>query len=155
MHANSADRDSARHSFPSPSYVSPEALGRGLAVLRIFFGIIFFANGVAKLTGVRNIEFGWYGGFLIVRNEARNILEFEVNRRNETGTRVPFLKDIVNDIVLPSWDIFQWVVTWTEIGVGALLILGLVTRGAGRVAVPALSRLRLYVQQPVDVRAAA
>lgn len=110
--------------------VSREALGRGLAALRIFMGIVFFANGIAKLTGDRNIEFGWYRSFLIVRNEARNILQFEVNERDGTGTRVPYLKDLVNDFLLPNWDVFQWVVTWTEVGVGLLLILGLVTRGA-------------------------
>ncbi|MBA3336305.1 MAG: DoxX family membrane protein [Chloroflexia bacterium] len=113
--------------------VSPTALGRGLAALRIFMGVVLFANGIAKLTGVRNIELGWYRGFLIVRNEARNILSFEVNERGGTGTRVPFLKEIVNDIILANWDTFQWLVTFTELGIGALLILGLVTRGAALV----------------------
>lgn len=110
--------------------VSRDALGRGLAALRIFVGIIFFANGLAKLTGQRAISIGWYRGFLIVRDEARNILRFEVNERNETGTLVPYLKDIVNDVILPNWGIFQWLVTFTEIGVGLLLIVGLATRGA-------------------------
>ena len=110
--------------------VSPVVLGRGLAVLRIFVGIIFLANGLAKLTGERNIALGWYRGFLIVRNEARSILQFEVNERNGTGTMVPYLKRVVNDFILPNWDIFQWVVTYTEIGVGLLLVLGFVSRGA-------------------------
>ncbi len=118
----------------TPSHESPERppvmLGRGIAALRIFMGIVFFANGLAKLTGVRNIELGWYRGFLIVRNEARNILRFEVNERDGAGTQVPFLKEIVNDIILANWDIFQWLVTITELGVGFLLIIGLVSRGA-------------------------
>ncbi len=113
--------------------VSRAVLGRGLAALRIFMGVIFFANGLAKLTGDRNITIGWYRSFLIVRNEARNILQFEVNERGETGTKVPFIKDVVNDFILPNWDIFQWVVTFTELGVGLLLILGFVTRGAALV----------------------
>ncbi len=113
--------------------VSAYTLGRGLAALRIFVGIIFFANGLAKLTGERNIALGWYRGFLIVRNEARNILQFEVNERNRTGTQVPYLKEVVNDVILPNWDILQWVVTATELGVGASLILGLVSRGAALV----------------------
>lgn len=108
--------------------VSPTAMGRGLAALRIFFGVIFLANGVAKLTGDRNIEFGWYRGFLIVRNEARSILDFEANQRVEGGTPVPFVRNIVNDLILPNWDVFQWVVTWTEVGVGLLLVFGLATR---------------------------
>ena len=105
-------------------------LGRGLASLRIFGGLILFANGLAKLTGERNFELGWYRGFLIVRDEARNILNFEVNERNKTGTRVPYLKDLVNDHLLPNWDVYQWVVTYTELVVGLLLIVGLLTRGA-------------------------
>ncbi len=59
--------------------VSATTLGRGLAVLRIFVGIIFLANGIAKLTGDRNIVIGWYRGSLIPRPEARQILDFEVN----------------------------------------------------------------------------
>ena len=116
---------------PEP-LVSRAALGRGLAVLRIFVGVIFFANGLAKLTGERQVEFGWYRGFLIVRNEARNILQFEVNERGG-GTLVPYLKEVVNDFILPNWDVFQWVVTYTELGVGLLLILGFISRGAALV----------------------
>jgi hypothetical protein len=68
---------------PSPdSLVSNVALGRGLAVVQIFVGIIFLANWIAKLTGDRNIVMGWYRGSLIPRPEARQILQFEVNERN-------------------------------------------------------------------------
>jgi uncharacterized membrane protein YphA (DoxX/SURF4 family) len=121
------------HESPERSPVSPVMLGRGVAALRIFMGIVFFANGLAKLTGVRNIELGWYRGFLIVRDEARSILRFEVNERDGAGTRVPFLKEVVNDIILANWDIFAWLVTITELGVGLLLIIGLVSRGASLV----------------------
>jgi uncharacterized membrane protein YphA (DoxX/SURF4 family) len=124
---------SARNDHDAPAPVSRAQLGRGLAALRIFVGVIFLANGLAKLTGERNVELGWYRGFLIVRNEARNILDFEVNRRDDTGTRVPFLKDLVNDHLLPNWDVYQWLVTATEVGVGLLLVLGLLSRGAALV----------------------
>ncbi len=110
--------------------MSPAALGRGLAALRVFVGIIFLANGFTKVTGERVVDIGWYLGVLISRGEARNILDFEVNQRNRTGTGVPYLKDVVNDFILPNWDWMQWVVTYTEVGVGLLLILGLVTRAA-------------------------
>jgi len=128
-----ADPDSGSYSNTA-DFVSTAALGRGLAALRIFAGIILFANGLAKLTGERNIDVGWYRGFLIVRNEARSILQFEVNERGGSGTGVPFLKNIVNDHLLPNWDVYQWVVTFTEIGVGLLLIVGLASRGAGLAA---------------------
>ncbi len=136
--------------------VSARALGGGLAALRIFAGVIMFANGLAKLTGERNIDIGWYRGFLIVRNEARSILQFEVNERGGTGTRVPYLKDFVNDHLLPNWDVYQWVVTFTELGVGLLLIVGLASRGAalaaflfhGFLALVYLSSNRWMFEQP-------
>lgn len=115
---------------PPEPLVSPAALGYGLAVLRLFMGIVFLANGFTKVTGERVVEIGWYLGVLISRDEARNILQFEVNERNRTGTMVPYLKRVVNEFILPNWDTMQWVVTWTEVGVGLLLILGFLTRGA-------------------------
>ncbi len=114
----------------STAAIGQHAYGRGLAILRMFMGLILFANGISKLTGERNITIGWYHGSLITRPEARQILDFEVNKRNKTGTQVSHLKDIVNDFILPHWGLFQWVVTGIEVGVGLLLILGLVTRGA-------------------------
>ena len=110
--------------------VSPTALGRGLAALRIFVGIILFANGLAKVTGKTQFALGWYRGNLIGRDGARSILEFEINKRGKTGTDVPYLKHLVNDFILPHWDVFQWVITATEVGVGLLLIVGFATRGA-------------------------
>lgn len=101
------------------------ALGRGLAALRIFVGLIAFSNGLAKLFSFREIEIGPYFGTLVDRPEARGILEGEA-ARNE----LPLLPSIVDDVVLPSYDVMQWLVTFTELGTGALLILGLFSRGA-------------------------
>ena len=104
-------------------------LGRGLAAFRIFMGLILLTNGLAKLFEFRQISVGPYESFLIDKQEARSILDFEVNRRGG-GTEVPGLKALVNDVVLANWGFFQWVVTAVELGVGALLIIGLATRGA-------------------------
>jgi uncharacterized membrane protein YphA (DoxX/SURF4 family) len=112
----------------------PYALARGLAAFRIFFGLILFSNGLAKLFEFRNIELGPYRSFLINKAEARRILEFEVNRRGGDGTELPWLKDVVNDVLLPNWDIFQWLVTALEVGAGAALILGIASRGAALAA---------------------
>ena len=110
------------------------AEARGLAALRIFFGLILFSNGLAKLFEFRSVEAGPYSSFLINRAEARSILDFETNRRGGDGTDLALIKDIVNDVVLPSWDVFQWLVTALELGAGAALILGLATRGAALLA---------------------
>jgi uncharacterized membrane protein YphA (DoxX/SURF4 family) len=111
-----------------------QLLGRGLAALRIFFGLILLSNGLAKLLEFRNISLGPYKSFLINKAEARSILDYEVNRRGGDGTDVPGLKAVVNDVVLPNWEAFRWVVTFVELGAGALLIIGLATRGAALIA---------------------
>jgi uncharacterized membrane protein YphA (DoxX/SURF4 family) len=106
---------------------------RGIAALRIFVGLILFSNGLAKLFAFRTVEIGPYSAFLINRDEARGILEFEVNQRGG-GTDVPLLADIVNEVVLPRWDVFQWATTALELGAGAALILGFATRAAALAA---------------------
>lgn len=111
-----------------------QLLGRGLAALRIFFGLILFSNGLAKFLEFRNIALGPYRSFLINKAEARSILDNEVNRRGGDGTDVPGLKAVVNDVILANWELFQWVVTFVELGAGALLIIGLATRGSALLA---------------------
>ena len=106
---------------------------KGLAALRIFFGLILFSNGLAKLFDFRTIEVGPYSAFLINREEARGILDFEVNQRGG-GTDVPLLSGIVNDVILPRWDVFQWLTTALELGAGAALIVGIASRGAALAA---------------------
>jgi uncharacterized membrane protein YphA (DoxX/SURF4 family) len=113
--------------------VDPVRLGRGLAAFRIFIGLILLSNGLAKLFSFRNIEIGPYRSFLIDRDEARSILDFEVNQRGG-GTDVPGLPELVNDVMLPSWDVLQWLVTALEVGAGAALVLGIATRGAALLA---------------------
>jgi uncharacterized membrane protein YphA (DoxX/SURF4 family) len=110
--------------------LDPVRLGRALAAVRIFFGLILFSNGLAKLLTFTEVSVGPYKATLIDRAEARSILEFEVNRRGGDGTDLPLLKSIVNDVVLANWDIFQWLTTALELGVGLALILGIATRGA-------------------------
>lgn len=112
--------------------VDPRLLARGLAALRIFVGVIAFSNGLAKLLSFREIDIGPYFGTLVDRPEARQILDFEVNQRGG-GTDLPLLPTVVNDIILPSYDVQQWLLTFTELGTGALLIVGLFSRGAALV----------------------
>ncbi|MBA2261214.1 MAG: DoxX family membrane protein [Solirubrobacterales bacterium] len=111
-----------------PGIPDAAVLGRGLAALRIFVGVIFFANGLSKLFGFRNIEIGPYSTFLINREEARSILEGEAQR-----SEMPLIPSIVNDFMLPNYGWLQWVLTFVELGVGALLIVGLLSRGAALV----------------------
>jgi uncharacterized membrane protein YphA (DoxX/SURF4 family) len=103
----------------------PRTLARGLAALRIFVGLIAFSNGLAKLLSFREIDIGPYLGTLVDREEARAILRIEAGRND-----LPLIPDIVQDFVLPNYDLMQWLVTFTELGAGALLLVGLLSRGA-------------------------
>ena len=116
------------------SLVDPILFARGMAVIRIFFGLILFANGLAKLEPtLGRIDLGPYHANLITRDGARGILNFEVNERRiregePQGTQVPGLRPFVNDVVLANWGVFQWLVVLVELGAGGLLLLGLATR---------------------------
>lgn len=110
------------------------SLARGLAALRIFFGLILFSNGLAKLFAFTEVTIGPYKATLIDRPEARAILDFEVNRRGGDGTDLPLLKSIVNDVMLANWGFFEWVTTALELGAGLALILGIASRGAALAA---------------------
>jgi uncharacterized membrane protein YphA (DoxX/SURF4 family) len=124
---------------PPPSIIDPILFARGMAVIRIFFGIILLANGLAKLEpSLGRIDVGAYYANLITRDGARGILNFEVNERRiregaPHGTQVPGLKPFVNNVILANWGVFQWLVVLVEVGAGLLLILGLATRGAALV----------------------
>ncbi len=124
----------------SSPLIDPVLFARGMAVIRIFFGIILFANGLAKLEpSLGRIDVGPYHANLVTLNGARGILNFEVNERRiregaPQGTQVPGLKPFVNDVVLANWGFFQWVVILVEVGFGGLLLIGLASRGAALVA---------------------
>ena len=79
------------------------AFARGLAVLRVFFGLILFSNGLSKLFSFTQVHVGIYNASLIDRPEARAILDMEVNERGGTGNHLPGLKTLVNDVILNHW----------------------------------------------------
>lgn len=118
----------------APAPLDVRALARALAAIRIFFGLILFSNGLAKLLSFTQVSIGPYAASLIDRPEARSILEFEVNKRGGDGTELPLLKSIVNDVMLDNWGLFQWVTTALELGAGLALILGIASRGAALAA---------------------
>ncbi len=124
---------------PEPPLIDPILFAKGMAVIRIFFGIILLANGLAKLQpSLGRIDIGPYHANLITRDGARGILNFEVNERRiregaPQGTQVPGLKALVNGVVLANWGVFQWVVVLVEVGAGLLLVLGLAARGAAMI----------------------
>ena len=132
------DRSTAARESDPP--IDAVLFARGMAVIRIFFGIILLANGLAKIEpALGRIDIGPYHANLVTRNQARQIVNFEVNERRiregaPQGTQVPGLRPLVNNVLLANWGFFQWLVVGVEVGAGLLLVLGLASRGAALVA---------------------
>lgn len=125
---------STHTSRPADEQMLPGArtLAKGLAVLRIFMGLVLLLNGLAKLLGVSRISVGPYVANLIDREATRSILQFEVfdNEAGGTpGTRVPGLRPVA-ELLLDNFELFGWAITAAEIVVGLLLVVGLATRAA-------------------------
>jgi len=134
-----AAENDARSMAAAP-LINSVLFGRGVAVIRIFFGLILFANGLSKLdAGLGRIDIGPYHANLVTRDGARSILNFEINERQISrdgpkGTQLPLLRDFVNTVVLENWGFLQWVVVAIEVIGGGLLMLGLATRGVALAA---------------------
>lgn len=118
---------------PDETRVLPaRRMAQGLAVLRIFVGLIFLANGLAKLFGFTTVTVGPYTANLIDRGATGFILRYEGLENpaaGGAGSQVPGVQPVVR-FLLDNFDVVQWLVTALEIGVGALLVVGLASRGA-------------------------
>jgi uncharacterized membrane protein YphA (DoxX/SURF4 family) len=129
----------------STTVLDPIKTGRGLAAIRIFFGLILFANGIAKVFEFRRVAVGeWWITFLIDKSFAQSILDSLANKDRPGARLLPGLRWVANEMILDNWEWFQWVLTGTELGVGSLLILGLASRGAALVGFGFQFFLALY-----------
>ncbi len=117
---------SSRAGTADPVLPSATTLAKGLAVLRIFFGIVLFANGVAKLLEFRRIEVGPYVANLIDKGAARSILANGFDEGDQERS-IPGLRPVM-ELMVDNWGFVGWALTFTEPLVGAMLILGAATR---------------------------
>lgn len=109
---------------------SARTLGKGLAVLRIFLGLVLLGNGLAKVFGINRIDVGPYEAFLIDSPTARSIVRFEGFQNTAgggPGTQVPGLFRSLQ-FVLDHWDVFGVLAAGLLLVSGTLLVLGLATR---------------------------
>jgi thiosulfate dehydrogenase (quinone) large subunit len=136
--------------------LDPGTAAKGLAALRIFVGILWLTNGLAKLFDKGSYDLGVVSFGLISRDTARNLLVgYTGDRSNAPG----FLKSIYSDIVLPNWDFFGWFLTAAELAAGICLLLGIASRlGAlvpllliGPLWVMNLDNNRYLFEWPLDI----
>ncbi len=107
-----------------------------LSVLRVFFGIVYLTNGLAKITGTGSITIGPWRSFLINYDGARGILQ------HDAASSIRPYHDVVFNVILPHYSLFGALVTVAEIAVG----IGLVSGILGRLAALGGALLALNVQ---------
>jgi thiosulfate dehydrogenase [quinone] large subunit len=81
-----------------------------LVVLRVYLGTVFLVAAVPKLNG----------------DFTRQLVEFVENVGLKRGH--PFYRPFLDTVVLPNAHLFGLMIPWGELLVGALLLIGLLTR---------------------------
>jgi uncharacterized membrane protein YphA (DoxX/SURF4 family) len=93
-------------------------MARSIAVLRIFFGVVYLTNGLAKFVpGIAHLPGGY---FLIDSQGARGIIQ-----HNAAHHPVALYHDLVFNLIVPNWSVFGPLVGLAEVTAGVLLLLGL------------------------------
>src|SRR5256885_1037851 len=110
--------------------VPVRSLGGGLAALRIFSGVIWLSNGLAKafFSPNANVDWGFISFNLLNRPAALSVL-----RHVSANTFQP-LRWIYHDFVLVNWGFFQWFLTAAELAIGVSLLFGIASRLGATVA---------------------
>ena len=91
---------------------------RAIAVLRIFFGVVFLSNGLSKFVpGIAHLPGGYY---LIDSQGAKSIIQ-----HNAAHHPVALYHDLVFNVFVPNWSVFGPLIGLAETTAGLLLILGL------------------------------
>jgi len=104
---------------------SHHALARGFAALRIFFGLIWFTNGLAKLTGVGAYDLGVLS-FGLINVGAAEAIAASASRDTSFG----LLGSFYQGVVLPNFGVFGAFLTVAELAAGLALLFGVLTRAA-------------------------
>jgi uncharacterized membrane protein YphA (DoxX/SURF4 family) len=100
-------------------------IARGLAAFRIFVGLVWLGNALAKVVNQGSYDLGVVSFSLISRDTARGLLESYTGP--ESNAIAP-LKSLYSDLVLANWGFFQWLLTAAELAVGVSLVVGIASR---------------------------
>lgn len=98
-------------------------LAHGLAALRIFTGLIWLSNGLAKVFDTGTVDGGFFSFTLITRGVARGIATDASGR-----TAIGPLGGFYRDVVLPHWGVFGILLTVGEVAIGIGLVFGIASR---------------------------
>ena len=98
-------------------------LWRAVAATRIFFGLDWLSNALAKLFGKMNYDLGFTTFSLVDRGVANGILHQSV-----MSTKIAPLRWFYGTIVLAHFSEFQWFLTGTEFAIAIGLLFGVLAR---------------------------
>jgi len=107
-----------------------------LVVLRVFFGVVYLLNGLAKISPLHNLTIGPWKSFLINFDESRNILSHDIK------SSIGIYHDAAANIVLPNYSTVGYLLAAAEIIIG----IGLITGFWGRLAAMGGALLAANVQ---------
>lgn len=108
---------------PATLGVAPTLMVRAFTALRIFTGLVWLTNGLAKLFGVGNYDLGFFSFNLITLGSAEAIADGAAGR-----TGITPLATFYQDVVLPNWGLFGTFLTIAELAIGLGLIFGVASR---------------------------
>lgn len=100
-------------------------IAKGLAAFRIFVGLVWLANALAKVVNQGSYDLGLASFSLISRDTARGLLE---SYTGPDSNAIAPLKSLYSDLVLANWGFFQWLLTAAELAVGISLVVGIASR---------------------------
>ncbi|MEP6462611.1 MAG: DoxX family membrane protein [Frankiaceae bacterium] len=101
----------------------PAVFVRVLTALRIFTGLVWLTNGLAKVVEKSKYDLGFFSFNLVTKATARAIL---TDAAAKTGLRP--LGGFYQQVVLPHWGVWQVFLTLAELAVGVGLVFGIATR---------------------------
>jgi thiosulfate dehydrogenase (quinone) large subunit len=117
--------DTTATNRPATIPASHRSLAHALAVLRIFFGVIWLGNGLAKLIDIGSYDLGFATFGLLWLPQAQFILTDA-----SSNTFLTPLGGLYQSLVLPNFAFFGVFLTIVEIAAGLALLFGALTRAA-------------------------
>jgi hypothetical protein len=100
-------------------------IAKGLAAFRIFVGLVWLSNALAKVVNKGSYDLGVVSFSLISRDTARGLLE---TYTGPDSNAIGPLKSVYRDLVLANWGFFQWFLTAAELVVAVSLVVGIASR---------------------------
>jgi uncharacterized membrane protein YphA (DoxX/SURF4 family) len=103
--------------------VTHRVMGRAFAALRIFTGLVWLSNALAKVFDVGSYDWGFLSFNLVTRATAQAIATDASSK-----TYIAPLGAFYRGVVLPNWGFFGALLTVAELAIGLGLIFGVATR---------------------------